>query len=101
MADVLGELREMGMRDQVTTLLQRNPAAHVSLVSPFAVTALVNELREMGAQDQVTTLLQRDPAANVFVGMHFDEPYLVAGLLRALQDAGRARPVGCQSLPGL
>ena len=81
---LLGALHRAGADDAVTTLLARDPAAHVSLDNPWDVAALVEELREFGLDDAVTTLLARDPAAHVSL----DDTRDVTGLLGALHIAG-------------
>ena len=79
-----------GAAGQVTTLLRRDPAAHVSLDDPRAVADLLRSLRwAAGAAGQVTALLRRDPAARVSL----DDPGAVADLLRRLRAAGAAGQV--------
>ncbi|SFO06930.1 hypothetical protein SAMN04487980_10541, partial [Streptomyces sp. cf124] len=65
-------------------LLARNPAAHVSLDDPFAITRLLDVLRTVGAHEQVAALLARDPAAHVSLG----PPNGVALLLDQLRKVG-------------
>ena len=76
---LLNGLRELGAADQVTALLARDPAAHVSLAEtvPSGVASLLDALREAGATGQVGALLARDPAAHVSL----DDPGFVAFLL--------------------
>jgi hypothetical protein len=71
-ASLLYALREAGATGQVTTLLDRDPAAHASLDNPVAVACLLYALREAGATGQVSALLDRDPAAHVSLGRPFD-----------------------------
>ncbi|RBQ17248.1 hypothetical protein DP939_25205 [Spongiactinospora rosea] len=82
-AHLLGRLREAGAEDQVTTLLDRNPAAHATLDNPYMVAHLLEELREAGAEDQVTTLAKRAAAHATL-----DNPGAVAHLLGRLREAG-------------
>jgi hypothetical protein len=67
----------------VATLLDRDPAAHVSLDDPDKVAALLGALGEAGADGQVAALAHRAAAQ-----ASLDEPYKVAGLLGALRAAG-------------
>ncbi|MCD7440998.1 hypothetical protein K4B79_22575 [Streptomyces lincolnensis] len=60
-------LREVGADAQVTALLTRDPAAHVTLDKTGAIAPLLGELREAGADDYVTTLIKRLAAEG-----HFD-----------------------------
>jgi hypothetical protein len=83
-AGLVRALREAGAQDQVSALLRRDPAAHVSLESPYGVADLLDALWEVGAQDQVSALLRRDPGAHVSLGY----PGGVADLLDALREAG-------------
>ena len=82
-AELLRKLREADARDQVTALLDRNPAARVSLDDPGGVARLLRGLREADARDQVTALLDRNPAARVSL----DDPGGVALLLDSLREA--------------
>jgi uncharacterized protein YidB (DUF937 family) len=70
-----------------TTLLSRNPAAHVSLDNPRAVAHLLDAMREVGASEQVTTLADRAAAHTPL-----DHPE-VARLLRGLREAGASEQV--------
>jgi hypothetical protein len=63
---LLDSLRQAGAEEQVTALLRRDPAAHVSLDNPEAVARLLGRLREAGAEEQVTTLAERLPGAGMF-----------------------------------
>jgi uncharacterized protein YidB (DUF937 family) len=83
---LLDRLREAGGPEQVTALLRRDPAAHVSLDDPDGVASLLDSLREAGADEQVTVLLLRDPAAHASV----ENPDGVASLLDSLREAGAA-----------
>jgi hypothetical protein len=55
-----------GADQQVTALLGRDPAAHVTLDDPDAVASLLDSLRAAGADQQVTALAARLPAAGMF-----------------------------------
>jgi hypothetical protein len=81
-ATLLPSLRAAGAQEQVTELLRRDPAAHVSLDDPYAV----------------VTLLRRDPAGRVAL----DDPYAVATLLDSLREAGAQHRVTelADRLPG-
>ena len=83
-ARLLDALREAGAGEQVTALLDRDPAAHASLDDPYAVARLLDALREAGAGEQVTALLERDPAAHASL----DHTRQVVLLLDALREAG-------------
>jgi hypothetical protein len=48
-------------QDQVTALLRRDPAAHVSLGDPYAVSRQLSSWRETGAEEQATALADRLP----------------------------------------
>jgi hypothetical protein len=61
-AQLLAALREAGTTGQLTTLLDRNPAAHASLDNPGAVAQLLDALREAGATGQLTALARRAAA---------------------------------------
>jgi hypothetical protein len=82
-AELLNTLRWAGTQDQVTALLDRDPAAHVPLDDPDAVAELLRALREAGARDQVDVLAGR-AAAQVAL----DDPGAVARLLFRLQAPG-------------
>jgi uncharacterized protein YidB (DUF937 family) len=78
---VLHVLHKGDARDQVATLLARDPANHSAIDEPFAVAWLLDALREVGARDQVAALLARDPANHVSL----NNPHGDALLLDALQ----------------
>ena len=82
-ASLLDSLMKADAQDQVTSLLARNPVAHVSVDDPDAVISLLAKLGEAGAQDQVTVLAER---AAKYVTL--DDPAGVADLLDSLQPAG-------------
>jgi hypothetical protein len=56
----------VGAIGQVTTLLDRDPAAHASLDDPGGVGMLLGALRKAGAQAQAAQLIKRMPAAGMF-----------------------------------
>jgi len=88
-ARLLGTLLEAhAPREQVTVLLQSDPATHVSLESPYAVAHLLDSLREADAPEQVTTL-----AGRAAVNAPLEDPAAVARLLDSLRDAGAQEPV--------
>jgi hypothetical protein len=64
LASLIERFRDLGADQQITTLLDRDPASHVALSDPDAVARLLNALRRVGADQQITTLLDRDPAAD-------------------------------------
>ena len=82
-ARLLDSLRKTSAQDQVTALLARDPAAHVSLDDPEASLSLLDSLREAGAQHQVTALADR-AAEHVTLG----DPDGVTSLLEWLREAG-------------
>jgi hypothetical protein len=83
-AELLGTLLEADApREQVTVLLQCDPAAHVSLENPYAVAHLLDSLREADAPGQVTALAGRAAA-----DAPLENPDAVAHLLDSLRDAG-------------
>jgi hypothetical protein len=65
-ASLLAELREAGADQQVTTLIDRDPAAHAALDEPGGVARLLHALREADADQQATALVARLPAAGMF-----------------------------------
>ena len=80
---LLGTLLEADApREQVTVLLQSDPATHVSLESPYAVAHLLDRLREADAPGQVTALAGRAAAH-----APLENPAAVARLLDSLRDA--------------
>ena len=81
---LLEALDEAGATSQVTTLLDRDPAAHADLDDPHGVALLLGALDKMGATGQVTALLDRDPAAHASL----DKPGTVQELLFALDKVG-------------
>ncbi|MFC8201677.1 hypothetical protein ACFUTV_40810 [Streptomyces sp. NPDC057298] len=81
-AALMETLQEAGMREQLATLLARNPAAHVPLDQNFSdVALLLAALKRAKAQDQIDTLLARNPAASVPLQDHRG----VKAVLTALQ----------------
>ena len=82
-ARLLGVLRGMGAHGQVSTLLDRDPAAHASLNDSRAVASLLAALQEAGADQQVTAL-----AARAASRVPLDNPDAVARLLVTLREAG-------------
>ena len=88
---LLGVLWNTGAQDQVTALLDRDPAARVTLDDPDAVSALLKILLKAGAHDQITALLRRDPAARVSLDARRSSevwPIPALSLLESLQEAG-------------
>jgi hypothetical protein len=79
---LLQGLRRAGASDAVRTLLDRDPAAHVSLDDAQFVAELLRALREAGADDEFRAL-----AAWAAAGASLD-PWHVAELLRTLHEAG-------------
>jgi hypothetical protein len=83
-AQLLGTLLEAhAPREQVTVLLQSDPATHVSLENPYAVAHLLDSLRDADAPGQVTALADR-----AAVNAPLENPDAVARLLDSLRDAG-------------
>ena len=70
-------------QEQVTVLLDRDPAARVSLDNPRDVAHLLDGLGAAGAQEQVTTL-----AARAAAHVPLDRPQAVSWLLGTLREAG-------------
>jgi hypothetical protein len=60
----------VGASQQVTILLDRDPAGNADLTNPTAVASLLDYLREVGAGQQVRTLADRLPAAGLFEPSH-------------------------------
>ncbi|MEW2310663.1 hypothetical protein AB0918_18815 [Streptomyces sp. NPDC006864] len=85
---LLEVLGEAGAQEQVTVLLNRDPAAHVALDAPLAVARLLEVLGEVGVQEQVTALAVR-AAAHVAL----DAPLAVARLLEVLGEVGAQEQV--------
>jgi hypothetical protein len=56
---LLRKLRPADAQDQVTAMLDRDPAACVSLDDPGGVARLLGSLWEVGAEKQVTALADR------------------------------------------
>jgi transcriptional regulator with XRE-family HTH domain len=82
---LLAELRRIEAHDQITTLLAREPAAHIGLThdNTTAVAHLLAVLREVGAEDQVTALATRAAAH-----APLDDPDEVTLLLHVLRQIG-------------
>jgi hypothetical protein len=73
---LLSELRQARATSQVSTLLDRDPAAHVRLDhSPHRVTELLRELREAGAWVQAADLIERLPATGHFQLFRLEEDH--------------------------
>ncbi len=94
--DLLAHLHGIGASDAVTTLLERDPAAHAELTEPAAIVTLLKALRECADAHATATLLARDPAA------HTDpsHPHSVAQLLSELRSLGAleaARKLGARA----
>ena len=89
-AQLLRGLRQVGAKEQVSALLARNPAVHVDLGDPGALSFLLGELREVvGAREQVSALLARKPAAYIDLG----NPQAVGQLLSRLREMGAEEQV--------
>jgi hypothetical protein len=73
----------MGLRDQITALLDRDPASQANLNDHDGVTRLLEALREAGATGQITTL-----AARAAAHTSLDDPADVCWLLGVLDGAG-------------
>lgn len=80
---LLGEMQDMGARDEVTLLLKRDPAAYVSLDDADRLAQLSHKLRAVGDHDQAAALLSRAAA-----DIPLDHPAQVATLLRQLPYLG-------------
>jgi hypothetical protein len=63
---LLDVLHNVGATGQVTVLLDRDPAAHVSVDDPGAVAALLDALHNVGARALAAELTERLPAAGLF-----------------------------------
>ncbi len=78
---LLGALWTAGAKDQVTTLLRRDPAARVSLedprpsVWPPPPKSLLESLQEAGAREQATALADRLPGAGKFYLFRLQEDH--------------------------
>jgi hypothetical protein len=81
---LMKKFRDLGADQQITGLLDREPASHVALRDPDAVACLLDTLRHVGADEQITALLDRDPASNVAL----DSQNAVAHFLNALRQVG-------------
>lgn len=66
-AELLNWLRGTGMKELLTTLLARHPAANVNLDDPGGVASLLRTLREMRANAEIARLLDRHPGELVDV----------------------------------
>jgi hypothetical protein len=101
---LLGVLWRTGAKEQVTTLLGRDPAARVPLDDPGAVAALLTIFQQADARDQIATLLGRDPASRV----PLDDPPVrvwpppLKTLLEGLEEAGAREQAAAlaERLPG-
>ena len=60
-------MREARADDAARTLLDRDPAAQVSLDDPEGVAKLLQALREAGADDAARTLADRAANAGMFI----------------------------------
>jgi uncharacterized protein YidB (DUF937 family) len=87
-AAVLRALVRSGAEEPVMALLDRDPAARVSLVNPGEVIWLLDALQDAGARQQFTALAGRAAAQ-----IPLDEPYYIATLFEALHRAGAQEPV--------
>ncbi len=87
-ARLLNALRGVDAREQVSTLVARDPAAHVTLDTSQGVAELLIVLREVGAQDQAAALADRAAAHAAL-----DNPYGVARLLKVLPGVGAREQV--------
>ena len=85
---LLVSLRRMGAQEEVTTLLHRDVAAHVSLDKPLRMARLLGSLREAGAQKQATALTERIAA---HAPLH--DPDDAARLLESLREEGAREQV--------
>jgi len=81
-AGLLSGLQAVGAEEQVATLLNRDPAAHVLLDDPDAVADLLSGLQAVGAEKQAAALADRAAHATL------DDPYAVATLRGTLRAAG-------------
>ncbi|GAA2723985.1 hypothetical protein [Actinocorallia aurantiaca] len=89
-AHLMRALLDAGARDELGLLLERTPAAHVSLHYPEAVAWLLELFREAADPEEEALLLGRDPASHVSL----DDPAAIALLLRALRDSGEDTQAG-------
>ncbi|MFI5066435.1 MAG: hypothetical protein ACHP9Z_20995 [Streptosporangiales bacterium] len=86
-ADLMGNLRRFGARDQLTTLADR-AAAHTSLGDWLDVIRSLAQLREAEAREHLVILADRAVA-----GIPLDDPHAVAMLLEELWEAGAQEQV--------
>ena len=89
-AALMSALRAAGAREQLTMLINRDPATHVLIDDAWGLGSFVGELRHAGASEQVTRLLDRNPAAHVPLG---GLTLSVTTLLDSLQAAGAVEQV--------
>lgn len=83
LADMLGTLMAVDADEQVSRLLDRDPAGHATLDDPSSVATLLDALRLAGADEQIASLLDRDPASHASL----DEPDEICTLLDAFRSA--------------
>ncbi|MGW0631777.1 hypothetical protein, partial [Streptomyces sp. NPDC002758] len=87
-AMLLDMLREAGVKEQVATLLVRDPASHASLDDPSSVVMLLDSLRKVEAQEQVAAL-----ATRAATHTPLDDPSSVVMLLDSLRGVGAQEQV--------
>jgi len=95
---LLGGLRGAGAEEQVTALLRRDPAAHVSLDRSYDVDVLLGSLREADAEEQITTLEGRLPGAGRFELFREQESHQDRFRFGREADGNPAKPWGWEDL---
>ncbi|MEV6135189.1 ATP-binding protein [Nocardia sp. NPDC051990] len=93
-ASLLNTMLEMGVADQIATLLARNPGAHSVLDDPHYVFFLLTALRNAGAHDQISALLARNPAGDCAL----DREVGVRLLMNKLNELGAVDQVAILAL---
>jgi hypothetical protein len=78
----------VGADQQVTMLLDRDPAAHVTINGPYSMASLLGNLRDVGADQQVIALADRAAAYVVL-----DDREGVSSLLDIMRAVGADQQV--------
>jgi hypothetical protein len=65
-AELVDTMHKTGANKQLSTLLKRNPAAHVTLTNSYRASRLLERLQEVGAHEQASILTDRLPGEGAF-----------------------------------
>lgn len=94
LAALLWVLRQISAHDQIQALLARDPAAHVTVDDPAAITELLRVLQHIGEGGRVQTSAQIHALAKrAAVGAALDDPAAVAELLRRMREVAAHKEI--------